>query len=194
MWKPRRQRNLVLFAVLAGLMLGGCAKDESIRPVPRNITVVSSATLELDQPIPPPTGRVVLTIKNVPNANRGNDLRLDLALLNAMGTISYEVFDRQALEETLTFSGPKMSTILDYAGLRAASILAVGLDDYQVSIPTKDFSEMPVILATAAEGKPMTISRFGPTRVIYPGESEGFSLGPEFDERWIWQLKSLEAE
>ncbi|WP_370288479.1 molybdopterin-dependent oxidoreductase [Nocardioides sp.] len=145
--------------------------------------------------LPAPTGPVVLTLRDVPRPNVGRDLRLDLALLDSLGTWQLEADDRQATGRRARFTGPLLRDVLAAAGIdgrgaRALELHTVALNDYRVDIPVRDALEMPVLLATRTDGRTMSVAAYGPTRVIYP--TSGYDLDPSiYEPRWIWQLTSM---
>lgn len=158
---------------------------------PTGYTVVTPATIKPGDPVPAPTGRVVLTLKGVTNTNVGNTLQFDLPTLEKLGTVEYSVFDRQALGRDVTFSGPLVRTVLAVAGAHGSTMHTVALNDYAVDIPTGDTTTFPVLLATRADGQAMSVAHYGPTRFIYP--TKGYHLDKTvYDPRWIWQLSVIE--
>jgi hypothetical protein len=196
---PARHRALRAALTLAALpLLGGfltaCGdSEESAAPKP-TWTEVTRATIEPGDEVPAPTGKVVLTIKGTPVTNVGDELRLDKDLLEEMGVAKYTVFDRQAEGRDVSFSGPLLRDVLDVAGVsHTATLHAIALNDYDVDVPAGDAWEFPVLLATEADGKPMSVEHYGPTRFIYP--TEGYDLDrTTYDPRWIWQLKTIEVQ
>lgn len=186
-----------LSLALSTSLLAGCGSDETgtgagapdERPSP---TPVSSPAIMPGDPVPPPSGKVVLTLTGVPNTNVGDTLQFDLDTLERLGTVEYTVFDGQALGTEVTFSGPLVRTVLDVAGASGTTMHTVALNDYSVEVPMKDARELPLLLATRADGEPMTVAEYGPTRFVYP--TEGYDLDPTvYDPRWIWQLKAIKV-
>lgn len=209
--RPRAALSCVV--LLGTLALGGCGSDDPATPSPTEGTssvppedaavaaaraadptfeVVAPATIRPGDPIARPTGKVVLTIKGGDVTNVGNTLQLDLATLEQLGTVGYTVYDRQAEGRDVAFSGPLLRTLLDVAGAHGSVLHTVALNDYAVDIPAGDADELPVLLATRADGRPMSVARYGPTRIVYP--TAGYDLDATvYDPRWIWQLASIQA-
>lgn len=188
----RRIAGTVAAAAVALAGLTACTGHQSLRvsPAVEPYTRVSSATIQPGDPVPAPRGPVVLTLRGVPNTNVGNTLQLDLATLDALGTVRYSVFDRQAEGHTVTFSGPLLRTLLDVAGARGRTLHCVALNDYTVDVPASDARAFPVLVATRADGKRMSVAHYGPVRFIYP--TRGYRLAKSvYDPRWIWQLDEI---
>lgn len=190
----RRLLPVLLAALLPVSALSACSSaDGAARPETNPSTfydVVSEAEIMPGDPVPAPTGRVVLTLRGVANTNVGRTLQFDLATLEKLGVVSYSVFDRQAEGREVSFSGPLMKSVLDIAGATGTTLHCIALNDYAVDVPASDAAELPLLLATRADGKKMSVAHYGPTRLIYP--TEGFDLDETvYDPRWIWQLKTI---
>lgn len=189
---------LVALSLVATIV--GSLRDEPSRaPVRSASTTEGAVRLSPAAPhegaLPAPTGRVILTLRNVPRPNVGRDLRLDLALLDSLGTWQLEADDRQATGRRARFTGPLLRDVLAAAGItgagsRGLQMHTVALNDYRVDIPVRDALQMPVLLATRTDGRTMSVAAYGPTRVVYP--TSGYDLDPSiYEPRWIWQLASM---
>jgi len=195
---PSRRLPTLLPALLlagAGLAaLTGCSSSDGSEgpaaPVASDVTVLTEPQIKPGDPVPAPSGKVVLTLKGVATTNVGKTLQFDLATLEKLGTVEYEVFDRQAEGHDVRFSGPLLRTVLAVAGADGATLHCIALNDYAVDVPAGDADEFPVLLATRADDKPMSVAHYGPTRFIYP--TEGYQLDKTvYDPRWIWQLDTI---
>lgn len=155
---------------------------------------VSEATLHPGDPVPRPSGKVVLVVRGGTTTNVGDELRLDVAQLDSLGTVEYAVDDDLATGGQATFSGPLVRTVLELAGADEGTTMRTeALNDYLVDVPVTDATELPLMLATRMNGKRMSVANYGPTRFVYP--TEGYGLDPvTYDPRWIWQLRSIEVE
>lgn len=185
----------VLALSLAAAILAGCGGSQpsaSADAKPRAWVRVTEAEIRPGDEVPAPSGRVVLRITGGTVHNAGRRLDLDLATLDRLGTVEYTVFDRQAEGRNVTFSGPLLRTVLAVAGAEGRTLHTVALNDYAVDIPARDATTFPVLLATRADGKRMSVQHYGPTRVIYP--TKGFQLDKTvYDPRWIWQLTAIDV-
>ncbi len=177
------------------MLLAGCraeaapsdAADASASPPELTAT---AATLRPGDQVPAPRGKVVLTIEGGDVTNVGDSLQLDMAQLESMGTVSYEVDDSEATGARAEFSGPLLRTVLDVAGASGTTLHTVALNDYVVDIPASDAADLPVMVATRQDGEPMSVADYGPLRLIYP--TDDYDLDDAtYLPRWIWQLEKV---
>lgn len=95
-------------------------------------------------------------------------------------------------DDELTYSGPKLSEILDDAGLLdAVEVTLKTLDEYAVDVPVSFIMTYEPILATRIEGEPITFSDKGPVRVIWPRSDHPEELGSVVDGYWPWYLLTI---
>ena len=115
-----------------------------------------------------------------------------MATLDAMRQTTCTVNDRQGEGRDVEFTGVLLADLLASLGATGATTLhTLALNDYAVDIPMSDVEAFPVLLATRADGAPMSVAHYGPLRVVYP--TTGYDLDPTvYDPRWIWQLSSIE--
>jgi hypothetical protein len=184
----RHTRLLVLFALL---LLAACAS-----PAASPYTVVLPPALGAAEPIPAPTGEVVLTVTgniHASNVSGRQKVEFDLATLERLGLIEYSVIDDQVAQQRVVFQGVLLSDLL--AAVQADSSAAVALvtafDDYHAEIPLADFTTWPVMLATRADGAPLELGTFGPTRIVYPSDTFTFDK-PTYDPRWVWSVATID--
>lgn len=189
------RRVLAAVLLLAATLTGaaGCAGSPTAKPAAASAaplySVVSEPTLRATDPIPAPTGPVVLTISGADHPNVGDQLRFDMETLEKLGTVGYTSYDRQAFGKNVAFTGPLLSTVLAAAGVHGELLHYGAVNDYTVDIPVSDAKYAPMI-ATRADGKRMDVAHYGPLRVVYP--TTGVTLDPTvYDSRWIWQLTTI---
>jgi hypothetical protein len=184
---------LSLLVLLAAALVGCSAADgQEARPVARRI---QPAQLLPGDPVPAPTGPVVLTITgDIETTNADGALELDLATLEQIGLSEYTVDDYQAEGREATFRGPLLADVLAVAGADedADTLHTVALNDYKADVPTSDLDAYPVLLATSVDGKRMTVERYGPLRIVYPNLDVTFDK-TVYDARWVWQLRSIDV-
>jgi hypothetical protein len=207
--RPPRFRAALVAGLAGGLVGGvavaGCSVDGSTTArsqlaggegPPAEASAVrelTPATLHPGAVVPPPSGKVVLVVSGGTTTNVGDELRLDVEQLESLGTVEYEIDDVLATDETATFSGPLMRTVLELAGAQDGTTMhAEALNDYVVDVPVADAFDQPLLLATRMDGKRLSVANYGPTRFVYP--TGGDRLDPaENEPRWIWQLRSIEV-
>ena len=162
----------------AWLARGGC----------RSITVTGSAASATAQDTPAGT---LLTVTG--RTAGGVPVALDLSQLDAMPQVECSIDDRQAEGHQVAFTGVLLSDALTAIGADASVTLHTrALNDYAVDLPVSDIRDLPVLLATRADGRQMTVAHYGPLRIVYP--TTGYDLDPTvYDPRWIWQLSSIDV-
>jgi hypothetical protein len=176
------------FIVLIALFLAACGQQ-----TPSIYEVVSEGTLKSGEGIPAPAGEVVLTVDgNISQTNVGDTLQLDVATLESIGVIQYDVND-PFVKEKITYSGVLLSELLKAAGADAgATTLTLrALDDYSTDMNIADATKWPILLATRANGSYMPIDKNGPIISVFP-----FDDFPEldhltYDALWVWSLHEI---
>jgi hypothetical protein len=92
------------------------------------------------------------------------------------------------------FTGPRLRDVLAAAGAHGQSLLAVGLDDYKVTIPVSDAQGIDVIVARLVDDKPMRVRDRGPLLIIYPYDADPKLHNDMYFFRSAWQLRRLEVQ
>lgn len=105
-----------------------------------------------------------------------------------------EIEGRASPNEALTrFQGPLLKDVIEFVGASEATAVTLrGLDGYAMEIPREDWANWPVLVATRANGTPLTTRMRGPARIIYP-----VALFPEltkraYNDRSVWLLERIE--
>lgn len=94
----------------------------------------------------------------------------------------------------LTFEGVLLRDFLKLAGLAEAPAITIrAADGYTQMLPREEWADVPALLATRQDGRPLTRRTQGPIRLIYPLKDM-----PELDTeirkpRWVWLIESIEA-
>ena len=179
----------IAFIFVAMLAIVGCSSSEAAPAY----DVVTPASINPGDGIPAPSGEVILTLTGgMTETNAGDILEFDMETLEKLGLVKYTVKEPW-LEVDVTFTGVLMSDLLKVTGVpsSATTTQLVALDDYQVEITTADIHKYPVLLATQADGKYMSIEHGGPTRIIFP-----YNTYPELDPvsytpLWIWSIRTM---
>ena len=138
-----------------------------------------------------PTGAVILSVSGaIEQTNQEGVAEFDRDMLTELDWTTIESYTTWT-EGPKKFTGVPLATLLDAVGANGTELVATALNDYSVKIPVADAEEHDVLLALEMDGEQMRIRDKGPIWVIYP-QSEAEAAEPEFDEKMIWQLKSLE--
>lgn len=142
--------------------------------------------------LPQPEGAVILTVSgNVAHPNAVSGAEFDREMLADFP--QHEI--RTTTEWTdgvKTFRGPLVRDLLDSIGASGTSVVATALNDYAVEISIREFQAYAVILAVSMDGEELTVRDKGPIWIVYPRDQHRELQGPEMNDRWIWQLRSLE--
>lgn len=189
---PRRLAAATL--AVASISLAACGSaDGDADTAAAPYAEVRAASWTAGEPLPVPTGDVVLTISGMIDApNAGDAVELDMAGIESLPVVEYAVDDQQAEGRVVTFQGVLLGDLLDAAGMSddATMLETVALNDYVVEIPVEDVRDYPVLLATSVDGERIGVDQFGPTRVVYPYHA--FDLDDTvYGPRWIWQLATI---
>jgi len=87
----------------------------------------------------------------------------------------------------VTFTGPFLTSVLDFAGASERMAQPMSLDRYQVDLPWDNIAALRPILATHANGVPLALGGFGPTAIIYPKQDDA-ALQEELDALQVWAV------
>jgi hypothetical protein len=134
------------------------------------------------------------TLLTVSGSSTAGPVAVSMGMLDAMSQVTCTVNDRQGEGKNVVFSGVLLADVLAAVGVGDATTLHTSAqNDYAVDIPMSDVVDVPVLLATRADGAEMSVANYGPLRVVYP--TTGYQLDPAvYDPRWIWQLTSIDVK
>ncbi|MCW8916757.1 MAG: hypothetical protein OQK24_13015 [Magnetovibrio sp.] len=90
-----------------------------------------------------------------------------------------------------TFSGISGKDLVKHLGIKGTTINALAINDYQVTIPVSDLTELGVLFATRLNGKRLKLRNKGPVFVIYPFDQNPSLKTEVYYGRSIWQVKQL---
>ena len=94
--------------------------------------------------------------------------------------------------DTVTFTGPLGSAVLDLVGASGTTMKVVALNDYASDVPVADFRQHAVILATHRDGTPMAVRDRGPLWIIYPMDRDASLRNAVVYARSVWQIRDIE--
>jgi hypothetical protein len=158
--------------------------------------VVSKPTLAAGEPIPAPTGAVVLRIRGRIAAPDGSkEVAFDMATLERLGVVRFTT-PTAWTDKPVTFDGVLLSSLLDLVGADsgATTLMMSALNDYQAPVPIEDARKWPVILALKENGTYMPVREHGPLWVVYPQHAYPELGGRDYVSRWVWQLASITVQ
>jgi hypothetical protein len=155
--------------------------------------VVSQPTLKAGDPIPAPTGPVVLRISG--RIAGGKEVAFDMATLERLGVVRFTT-PTSWTDKPVTFDGVLLSKLLELVGADAGArtLTMIALNDYQAPVPIEDANKWPVILATKENGAYMPVREHGPLWVVYPQHAYPELGGRDYVSRWVWQLASITVQ
>jgi hypothetical protein len=174
-------------------------KEGSVRSLLASVflayVLVGSAVAQ--QPLPQPTGPVLLTISGKISAtNVGNTAAFDRAMLEGLPPHQLKT-STVWTDGVKTFEGVLVRDVLarvGAAGGEGAVVKATALNDYSIDIPVADFDRYDVLLAWSMDGKRLTVRDKGPLWIVYPRDQFRELRDERYDQRWAWQLNRLEVK
>jgi hypothetical protein len=168
------QRRSVCLGVFAGLaFLHATAQPAAADPLPR------------------PTGEVILTISgNIRAANTPEGAEFDLAMLEKLGLTQLRTGTAWTSGPSL-FEGVRARDVLALVGAEGQTIEATAINDYTITIPMSDLQAYDVLLALKMDGQYLQTKDKGPIWVVYPRDQHSELQDSQDDKKWIWQLSNL---
>lgn len=143
------------------------------------------------EPLPKPTGRVLLEISgDIQNTNGDTGASFDLAMLEAVGLAKTETTTAWT-EGKSTFEGVLLAKLMERVGAKGSTAVAIALNDYKVDIPVEDFTKYPVILAYRMDGERLKIRDKGPLWIVYPQDDFPELKTKQTQAKWVWQVKEI---
>ena len=153
------------------------------------VLALSLGSPALANPLPPPDGRVILTISE-PGATE--PARFDLGLIDTLPQ-RQTVTVTPWYEGPQTFSGPLLSDLMAAAGVSGSALRVIAINDYAATIPWTDIETIPVILAVRHNGATMSVRDKGPLFVIYPFDERPELRDEVYFSRSVWQVNRIEV-
>jgi hypothetical protein len=165
-------QNFVVAAIIAFLGLFGIGTAEA-------------------QPIPAPKEKPILTVSgNISVKNQGETAVFDRAMLEAVGTVSYET-GTPWYPEPVKFEGVPLAKLMQYLGAKGEHVVVTALNDYSSDIPFTDIMKYNVILATKQNGQYMSVRDKGPLFIVYPFDSDPELKHQTYYGRSVWQVSRI---
>lgn len=144
--------------------------------------------------LPPPTGRVILTISGkIGQFNQGRQAVFDMAMLQALPQHSFTT-NTPWYSRPVKFTGPLLRDVLDAVKAQGSTILASAINDYAIQIPVSDAYEHRVIVARLIDDHEVPVRLKGPLFVVYPFDDKAELRTSVYIERSIWQLRHMSIE
>lgn len=156
------------------------------------VTCLSAFPLLADD-LAPAQGEVLLTVSGgIAQTNEAGTAQLDLGLLKAMGSTSFETSTIWT-EGTQVFEGVSLAALVQELGLTGETLRATAINDYAVDIPMSDAVEGGPIVAYLLNGEEMSVRDKGPLWIVYPYDANADFRTEVIFSRSIWQLDRIAA-
>ena len=154
------------------------------------LMVQSPVCLALDKP----TGKPMLTLSG--QLGQTNDKQQAVFDMKMLETLPQHSFTTQTpwYPQPVKFTGPLLRDVLQAAGAKGSTIVAVALNDYKTELPFQDASKYDVIVARLMNDKPMPVREKGPLFIVYPFDSKSELRAEVYYNRAVWQLRSLQIK
>jgi hypothetical protein len=129
---------------------------------------------------------------------------MSLTVLAGGQTKTYAVDDLRAIESigvttstpwtegAQSFVGVSGPRFVEAAGITAATVAAVALNDYQVEIPLEVLNDPNLLIAYERNGAPMSVRDKGPFWIVFPYDQMPEYLGDAYISYSIWNLARME--
>ncbi len=143
------------------------------------------------QQLASPTGDVLLRITgNITTTNNGDSAEFDLAMLEAMTQTEFTTSTPWTDNPTL-FTGVEVTRLLKAVGAGSTQIRAKALDKYWFDADTKNFANVPAIVAYKKDGNYMRIRDQGPLWIMLPFDDYPEALTETNKNICVWQLLEI---
>ncbi|WP_374369566.1 molybdopterin-dependent oxidoreductase [Dongia sp.] len=145
----------------------------------------------LANPLPPPSGPVVLTIDgSIAHSNAdGGDANFDLAMLEALPAKEIETTTPWT-DGKQNFVGVELAELLKHVGAAGTRGHAIASNAYEVTFALEDVTAHGGIVAYRQNGTALPADK-GPLWIVFPYDSDPMLLGDRFQSASIWNLVAL---
>ena len=132
------------------------------------------------------TGTPLLTIRSA-----GTEIALDAEGLRELPAATF-VTGTIWTEGPQTFTGIRMTELLDRLHVTGGTMILTAANDYQITIPVESFTPDGALLAYERNGTPMTLRDKGPLWLVYPYDADPRFRTEIVYANSIWQLARIE--
>ena len=152
---------------------------------------VGTAAARAAEPLPPPTGKPILTVSGrISRTNAGDTASFDRAMLESLPQGSFET-TTPWYNGPVKFEGVPMIGLMQAVGAMGNIVVAVALNDYTTDLPVSDFEKYGTLLALKRDGNYMPVRDKGPLFVVYPYDSLAELKSQQYYSRSAWQVSKL---
>ena len=118
-------------------------------------------------------------------------VRLTDADLLALPQISFTT-STPWTETALTFSGPTLSSVLQYYNITDGQLNLVAVNRYEIEVPWDYVEKSSPIIANRINGEAFTVREKGPLWVVFPFDSDERYTSFLVHSMSVWQLIKIE--
>ena len=118
-------------------------------------------------------------------------IRLTDADLLALPQISFTT-STPWTETALTFSGPTLSSVLQYYNITDGQLNLVAVNRYEIEVPWDYVEKSSPIIANRINGEAFTVREKGPLWVVFPFDSDERYTSFLVHSMSVWQLIRIE--
>lgn len=155
---------------------------------------LTAAASPAAEPLPQPTGPVILVVSGaveVTNSERGAEFDRDMLYALGLTEISTTTAWTDGVQH---FEGVLLRSVLERVGASGTTITGLALNDYRALIPFEDAALYDVLLASVMNGTEMQVRDRGPLWIVYPRDGHPELQEPQYNDRWVWQLRELQVQ
>jgi hypothetical protein len=141
------------------------------------------------EPLPAPTGAVILTLEGKLETHNTADGKaaFDLAMLQALPKSSFATTTIWT-DGMQTFEGVSVADLMARLGAKPAEINAIATNDYEIRFPASDALEHGAIIAYSHNGAPLPLDNKGPLWIVYPYDRDVALSNERFLSQSVWSL------
>lgn len=93
-----------------------------------------------------------------------------------------------------TYSGPRLTDVLEMVGGTSDEIILYGVDGFQASLTSEEIEEFDPVLAIYEGGTPLELGSVGPVRLVFPTTGDDTVDDTNFNYKAVWGLYHIMAE
>lgn len=156
--------------------------------------LASAVLANAADPLPPPSGPVILTVSGQIAVTNGDDLaRFDQTLLERLPQTALTT-ETDWTDGPQRFEGVLLRDIMQRLDAHGQVIVASAINDYKAAIPWSDLTEFKVLVALKRNGEPMRVRDKGPLWIVYPSPARSPDHAGPHNLKMVWQLRQLNVE
>lgn len=144
------------------------------------------------EPLPVPTGEVILTVDGKIAAHNTADgkAQFDLAMLQALPKSGFRTTTIWT-DGMQAFEGVSFKDLLARLGGEATGIYAFAANDYEIRFPAADATDNGGIIAYRLNGEDLPVTNKGPLWIVYPYDADRALQSERFQGESVWSLETI---